>query len=57
MGEGGGAPLHTICAAIQDALFDKGVVVHNTFNPPSDIYRLLKNPNRGGFVKVERRAA
>ena len=57
MGEGGGAPLHTICAAIQDALFDKGVVVRNTFNPPSDIYRLLKNPNWAECVKVERRAA
>jgi len=32
MGEGGAAPIHTISAALQDALFDKGIVIEDSFN-------------------------
>ncbi|MGH9817963.1 MAG: xanthine dehydrogenase family protein molybdopterin-binding subunit, partial [Candidatus Acidiferrales bacterium] len=32
VGEGGAAPLHTICAALQDALFDRGVMVLDSYN-------------------------
>lgn len=55
MGEGGGAPLHTISAAVQDALFDQGVIVRNSFNPPNGIYDLVKRADRASFVKVETR--
>ena len=54
MGEGGGAPLHTISAAVQDALFDQGVIVRNSFNSPNIIYDLVKRADRSTFVKVER---
>jgi 2-furoyl-CoA dehydrogenase large subunit len=57
MGEGGAAPVHTISAALQDALFDKGVFIEDSFNNPDSIYRSLKG--EGGqlkeIVKVERR--
>lgn len=56
MGEGGGAPLHCITAALQDALFDKNVIIRNTFNPPSDIHDMLRRADRATSVKVERRA-
>ncbi|CAG4883624.1 putative Carbon monoxide dehydrogenase large chain [Georgfuchsia toluolica] len=54
MGEGGGAPLHTISAAVQDALFDQGVIVRNSFNSPNSIYELVKRADRSTCVKVER---
>ena len=41
MGEGGGAPLHAIAAAIQDAVGDRGAVVLESFNPPERILALL----------------
>lgn len=41
MGEGGGAPLSTICSAIQDALSDSDRVVTDTHNPWWRIYELL----------------
>jgi 2-furoyl-CoA dehydrogenase large subunit len=44
MGEGGGAPLHTICAAIQDAIGDTGIVL-DSFNPPEQVFRLLHGLN------------
>lgn len=44
MGEGGGGPLHTISAALQDALDSFGVVVTNSHMSPSDVYELLNSP-------------
>jgi CO/xanthine dehydrogenase Mo-binding subunit len=41
MGEGGGAPLHAISAAMQDAVGDAGVVL-DSFNPPERILGLLE---------------
>jgi CO/xanthine dehydrogenase Mo-binding subunit len=41
MGEGGGAPLHAICSAIQDALDDGAPIVATTHNPWESVYRLL----------------
>jgi 2-furoyl-CoA dehydrogenase large subunit len=43
MGEGGGAPLHTICAAIQDALGPGSAIVSDSHNPPEVVYGLLHN--------------
>src|SRR5256712_7639964 len=31
MGEGGAAPIHTISAALQDALFEEGIVIEDSF--------------------------
>ena len=41
MGEGGGAPLHAVSNAIQDALGKDGGVVTQAFNPPETIFDLL----------------
>ena len=58
MGEGGAAPVHTISAALQDALFDKGVFIEDSFNNPDSLFRALKGEigRLHGQVKVERRA-
>jgi CO/xanthine dehydrogenase Mo-binding subunit len=42
MGEGGGAPLHTISAALQDALYDRGVYIRHSHNSPMDLYERLQ---------------
>ncbi|HXY51152.1 MAG TPA: xanthine dehydrogenase family protein molybdopterin-binding subunit [Terriglobales bacterium] len=59
MGEGGAAPLHTISAALQDALFDKGVFIADSFNNPDRLFRALKGEiyRVDKSVKVERRVA
>ncbi|MGI9049659.1 MAG: xanthine dehydrogenase family protein molybdopterin-binding subunit [Rubrobacteraceae bacterium] len=45
MGEGGGAPLHTVCSAIQDALRQHGGgLVTDSHNPSERVYRLLHEP-------------
>lgn len=40
MGEGGGAPLHAICAAVQDAIGDTGAVL-DSHTPPERVFDLL----------------
>ena len=52
MGEGGGAPLHTMSAAVQDALHGAGVIVTDSFVSPPRVYELLQNPNRETAVSV-----
>jgi CO/xanthine dehydrogenase Mo-binding subunit len=42
MGEGGGAPLHAICSAIQDALDDGSPIVSESHNSSERVYRLLE---------------
>ena len=42
MGEGGGAPLHAICAAIQDALDPEMPIVNDSHNPPERVYNMLR---------------
>lgn len=56
MGEGGAAPVHAISAALQDALFDKGMIIEDSFNNADAIFRALQR-GRSTNVKVERRAA
>jgi 2-furoyl-CoA dehydrogenase large subunit len=56
MGEGGAAPVHAISAALQDALFDKGVIIEDSFNNADSLFRALQR-GRSTNVKVERRAA
>ncbi|CAB1368405.1 molybdopterin cofactor-binding domain-containing protein [Denitratisoma oestradiolicum] len=55
MGEGGGAPLHTVSAAVQDALFDQNVIIRNSFNSPNTLYDAVKRADRATAVKVESR--
>ena len=57
MGEGGAAPIHTISAALQDALFDKGVFIQDSFNNADSLFRALHGEigQAAKLVKVERR--
>ena len=55
MGEGGGAAIHAICAALQDALKPAGAaIVSDSCNPPHRVYELLRDPeaSRGGVEVV-----
>jgi 2-furoyl-CoA dehydrogenase large subunit len=40
MGEGGGAPLHAICAAVQDAIGTRGAVLHSSVSP-EEVFKAL----------------
>jgi 2-furoyl-CoA dehydrogenase large subunit len=45
MGEGGGAGIHAICAALQDALSSRGKpIVHDSCNPYHRVWELLSDP-------------
>jgi 2-furoyl-CoA dehydrogenase large subunit len=53
MGEGGGAGLHAVCAAIQDALRGHGdAMVWDSHNPYRRVWELLSHPERGAKVQV-----
>src|SRR5439155_1570356 len=59
MGEGGAAPIHTISAALQDAVFDKGIVIEDSFNNADSLFRALvgkETSQAEKLVKEERRA-
>ncbi len=58
MGEGGAAPIHTISAALQDALFTQGIFINDSFNNGDSIFRSLTNHENGqltNLVKLEKR--
>ncbi len=58
MGEGGGAPLHTISAALQDALFSEGIIISDSHNNASSIFSALQAKKAGTMpanVRVESR--
>ena len=55
MGEGGGAPLHAICSALQDALGEGAPVVAESHNNWERIYRLL-HPTSGELRGVDVRS-
>ena len=55
-GEGGGAPLHTISAAVQDALIGEGVTIGDTFNSATAIFELLQGNSVRSEVQHEARA-
>ena len=45
MGEGGGAGIHAVCAALQDALRSRGrPIVHDSSNPYHRVWELMSNP-------------
>jgi CO/xanthine dehydrogenase Mo-binding subunit len=54
MGEGGGAGIHAVCAAIQDALRGHGdAIVYDSWNPYARVWELLRNPEKArGLVEV-----
>jgi 2-furoyl-CoA dehydrogenase large subunit len=54
MGEGGGAGIHAICAAVQDALRGHGdAIVSDSHNPYHKVWELLEHPaEAGGHVSV-----
>jgi CO/xanthine dehydrogenase Mo-binding subunit/carbon monoxide dehydrogenase subunit G len=54
MGEGGGGPLLTITAAMQDALYQDGIIIQNSHHSPMFLYEVLKN-YEGSPVSVETR--
>ena len=58
MGEGGAAPIHTISAALQDALFASGIVIADSFNNADSLFRAMVAKEIGQaqkLVRVERR--
>lgn len=57
MGEGGAAPVHTVCAAIQDALQPAGIVISDSHNNAETIFQSLRGRDAGIPVRVESRAA
>jgi hypothetical protein len=61
MGEGGAAPLHTISAALQDALYSSGVIISDSHNTPDSIFAALnraraRKEGRDPNVRTERRS-
>ena len=45
MGEGGGAGIHAVCAALQDALRSNGKpIVYDSFNPYERVWEMLREP-------------
>jgi CO/xanthine dehydrogenase Mo-binding subunit len=47
MGEGGGAGIHAMCAALQDALRGHGdAIVYDSWNPYKRVWELLEHPER-----------
>jgi 2-furoyl-CoA dehydrogenase large subunit len=60
MGEGGAAPIHTISAALQDALFSNGIIIEDSFNNADSLFRALVGKEicqAEKLVKLERRAS
>ena len=60
MGEGGAAPVHTICAALQDALYPSGVIIDDSHNTGDSLFHALRKAESGGYaamVRVEHRTA
>ncbi|HKS72956.1 MAG TPA: molybdopterin cofactor-binding domain-containing protein, partial [Terriglobales bacterium] len=58
MGEGGAAPVHTLSAALQDALFQDGVIIDDSFNNADSLFRAVVGKEisqADKLVKVEKR--
>lgn len=58
MGEGGAAPIHTVCAALQDALFSSGIIISDSHNTGDTIFQAFERAKSGqapALVRVETR--
>jgi 2-furoyl-CoA dehydrogenase large subunit len=47
MGEGGGAALHAVSAALQDALYDSGIIIDDSYNNATSIFHALERVRSG----------
>jgi len=59
MGEGGAAPVHTICAALQDAVAPRGILIEDSHNTGSSLFHAMRDAESGGGlqrIRVEHRA-
>src|SRR6185369_1161404 len=54
MGEGGAAPIHTISAALQDALFDEGIIIDDSFNNANSMFRAIVSKEVGRYAEIVR---
>src|SRR5258708_30556754 len=54
MGEGVAAPVHTVCAALQDALYSSGVIIDYSHNTGHFIFRALQCEWSGGIAFIVR---
>jgi 2-furoyl-CoA dehydrogenase large subunit len=53
MGEGGGAGIHAVCSAVQDALRNHGgALVNDSCNPYHRVWEMLNDPSKGARVEV-----
>ncbi len=60
MGEGGAAPVHTVCAALQDAVASRNIFIndsHNTGSSLFDAYHVAESGEGFQSVRVESRGA
>ena len=55
MGEGGAAPVHTICAALQDAVFPSGIIINDSHNTGDTLFQAFERSKSGenAAVRVE----
>lgn len=59
MGEGGGAAVHAISAALQDALYQQGIIIDDSHNNASSLFHALERAQHGATeqnVRLERGA-
>src|SRR5881409_56846 len=54
MGEGGGAPLHAVSAALQDALYARGIIVTDSHNTGDSIFQAFERARQGTETPVVR---
>ncbi|MEC7804161.1 MAG: molybdopterin cofactor-binding domain-containing protein, partial [Pseudomonadota bacterium] len=54
-GEGGGGPLLTVSAALQDALFSEGIIIQDSHHSPPAVFEVMCDANRERVVTVETR--
>ncbi len=57
MGEGGAAPVHTVCAALQDALEPTGIIISDSHNNAESLFQALQHRDAGMKVRVQSRQA
>ena len=58
MGEGGAAPVHTVCAALQDALYSSGIIIRDSHNTGDSLFRAVQHAaveSTTSAVRVEHR--
>ena len=54
MGEGGGAPLHSLCAALQDALHGKDIIIETSHNSAMSMFDQFSNGKAKGVNVASR---